>query len=517
MKKIVSGKNLQNKMMEAINLLCDTVKVTLGPKGSNVIIDHTNFSPFITNDGVTIAESIESEDEVINVILELAKEASIVTNESVGDGTTTTLVILQSLFNLSMDLINNGKNPILLKKELYDELDKILKILEKEKKPVNDKVVYNVAKIASSDDDIAKVVSDIFLKIPYKEAISIKEVDNPLLNVNYYSGYKFQSILASPLLLKDQLSLTYENSLVIIIDDVLNNLENISVILNEVFNTKKSLIIIASDFSQYVVNDIMSYVLNDEINCLLIKISDYGMKLRAIEKDIEIISGAKIANSELDVTVQNIGRFKNIFVTKDEVRIDFASNDALNQYVLSIKNELKELQDDFLKDFYLKRMSMFCNGTAQIEIGGYTKTELKEKRMRLDDALCAVYSSNEGVLTGGGVTLLKISNKLSGNNDVNLIWKKSLEVPFKQLMNNSGLDYKSIKKELEQKDFNLVYNISTSSFEKYNESYVIDSYKVVVNSLINACSIVSMLLTTSSLVINEQLNNSNKVTEYGEI
>lgn len=517
MKRIVNGQCLQDSMREAVNLLCNTVKSTLGPKGSNVIIDHSSFSPFITNDGVTIAESIESDDEVINVILELAKEASIVTNKTVGDGTTTTLVILQSLFNSCLDLINNGVNPIVLKKELNESLKKILSFLEKEKMPINNELIYNIANIASGDAEIASVVSDVFFKIPYKEAVNIKEIEEPTVSVDYYNGYTVQSVLASPLLLKDQTSLNYSDSIVLIIDDTLSDLESISAVLNEVFNSKKSLVIFANEFSDYVVNDITSYVLNGELNCLLVKISEYAMRLRIIEKDLEIISGARIINNEREINVQDLGYFKNIFVTKDDFRIDFVLNDNISKYVLNIKEELDNINDDYLREFYLKRISMFEKGTAEIKIGGYTKTELREKRMRLDDAICAVYSSTEGVLVGGGITCLKISNLLNSENVVENIWKQSLEIPFKQLMFNSALDFKTIKEKIEKENYNLVYNVSKDSFEECEKTSVIDSYKVVVNSLVNACSIASILITTNSLVINEKINNLNKVSEYGDI
>ena len=260
-----------------------------------------------------------------------------------------------------------------------------------------------------------------------------------------------------------------------------------------------------------------SYVLNDELNCLLVKISDYGLRLRIIEKDLEVISGAKIVNNENEISVQNIGYFKNIYVTKDDFRVDFASSESIGKYVSIINEELKDIKDDFMREFYFKRISMFNKGTAQIEIGEYTKTEFREKRMRLEDALCAVYSSSEGVLIGGGVTLLKISNLLDGNSEVDKVWREALNAPFKQLMYNSGLDYDNIKNKLDIENYNLVYNIYDQCFEDVNDTYVVDSYKVVVNSLINACSIASMLITTNSLVINEKVNNLNKITEYGDI
>lgn len=517
MKKVVSGDVLKKCMRSAINLLSDTVKTTLGPKGCNVIIDSSNFSPFITNDGVTIAENIESENPIINSVLEIAKEASIVTNKVVGDGTTTTLIILQNIFNLSLDLIDNGVNPIILKKELNEKLYNILDLLELEKFNLKDDVIYNIAKVAGGDNEIARVVGDVFLKIPYRESVSIREVSRVGVNVNYYNGYKFMSILPSSLLLNDKLSLSYKDSCVLILNDVLSDLENISFILNDIFNSNKSLIIIANDFTSSVVEQIVSFVLNDELKCLLVKINDYGIRIRAILKDLEIISGANICNNEKELSACSLGVFKNVYVTKDNFRVDFNMNDNIKEYVLNIEKSLDEINDDYLKEFYFNRLSMFKRGTAEIEIGAFTKTELKEKQMRLEDALCAVYSSNDGVLVGGGVTLLKIANKLNEDNDVLKIWKEALKAPFKQLMINSGLEYENINSQIEKSSFNVVYNVFNESFEDINETYVLDSYKVVVNSIINACSIASMLITTNNLIINEHVNNLNKISEYGEI
>lgn len=220
MKKIVDGEDLQNKMKESINLLCDTVKCTLGPKGNNVIIDSSSFNPFITNDGVTIAENIDSEDEVIRAILELAKEASIKTNQEVGDGTTSTLVLLQSLFNLSLDLINEGENPIILKNKLNKWLDKILNMLEKERLMCDNEMIYNIAKVSSNDEDIARIVSEVYKNISYKEAINIREVNDKLINVSYFNGYSLAIELASPLFLKDVFFVNVDNSSILIIDDI---------------------------------------------------------------------------------------------------------------------------------------------------------------------------------------------------------------------------------------------------------------------------------------------------------
>lgn len=516
MKKIVSGEILKQKMMEAINLLCDTVKCTLGPKGNNVIIDHSSFSPFITNDGVTIAENIESDDEVVNVILELAKEASIKTNQNVGDGTTTTLVILQSLFSKSMDYINKGFSNVILKRELDNFLKEILIMLEKEKINVNDNMKENIAYISSNDKEISKVVGKVFSKVNVKEAISISEVNENRMDVIFYKGYIFQSVLASQLLLECNNGV-YKESMFLIVDDVINDLESVSSILNESMSIKKPLVIIAKDFSDYFASNIVSLVMNGELQCLLLKVNEYGIRQRYVEKDLEILSGAKIVNKESEISVHSLGIVKGVYASVDNVRIDFIFDERIEEYVLKMREDLKDIKEEYMVEFYNKRLAMFNDYTASIIIGANTKTELRERRMRLEDAICAVSASNEGVLVGGGLTLLKISRKIKGTNDAEKIWKEALEIPFRQLMINSGLDYNKVICDLEKLDFKSVYNLYTEEFEDIDNTKVIDSYKVVVNFLVNACSIATMLITTNSLVINEHLNNLNKINDYGDI
>lgn len=517
MRKVVSGEELKNKMSEAINLLCDTVKCTLGPKGNNVIIDHSSFSPFITNDGVTIAESIQSDDTIVNVILEIAKEASMKTNQNVGDGTTTTLVILQSIFNSCLKCIDSGVSPIVLKRELDEYLKKVILMLENERIDVRDDMIESISNISSNDKEISRVLSEVFFKVPVKEGITISEVDVEKVDVKYYKGYMFQSILASSLLLLDKSSINYQDSLLLIVDDVLDDLECSSSILNEVMKNKKPLIIVASDFSDYFVNNIVSYVLNNELKCVLLKVNEYGVRLRSVERDLAVISGAKIVNRESDISVHSLGMVKSIYVTKEQARIDFNSNKDIKNYIANIRSELEEINDEYDREFYNKRLSMFEGCSANIIIGANTKIELRERRMRLDDALCSVYSSGNGVLIGGGLSLLKISKNITAVNEVENIWKGALEMPFRQLMLNSGLDYKSVMSQIEETKFKKVYNIYKEEFESVENSSVLDSYEVIVNSIINACSIATMLITTNSLVINEELNNLNKNNDYGNI
>lgn len=288
-------------------------------------------------------------------------------------------------------------------------------------------------------------------------------------------------------------------------------------IINDFFDSDKFLIIIANDYSFDVINNIVSYVLNGNLKCILLKILEYGFRKGAVYKDLEVLSDAVIINNEKNISEKNLGGLKSTFITKDMLRVSFKDSDKISKYVLSINEELKEIDDDYTKEFYFKRLSMFNKGTALIEIGAYTKTELREKKMRLDDALCAVYSSNLGIVLGGGVTLLKIASQLDDGDRVARIWKRALEMPFLQLMINSGENYNKIKERLEKENFNLVYNVISGCFENKNETKIVDPYKIVNKTIINACSIASMLITTSSLIINENVNNLNKVTDYGDI
>lgn len=517
MKRVISGQELQEKLEESINLLCNTVKTTLGPKGNNVIIDHSSFTPFITNDGVTIAKNIESEDATVNTILEIAKEASIKTNDVVGDGTTTTLILLQSIFTESLKLIKEGTNPIILKNELNVCLQKIIDSIYDLKITPTKKILNNIAKIAASDKQIGDLVSEVCSQITNKDAINIKEVEEDIIKIDYFRGYTFESLLASNYLLKDKLSLEYKDSLFLIINNMIQDIEDVSDILNEVMHKDKSLVIVANDFDEYFVRNIVSLTMNSNLKCCLLKISEYGMRQRAIQKDLEVITGSKIIENVDNITSDNIGTIKNIVINKDDARLDFKINDRIKNYMSLLKDEATEIYDEFDKEFYNKRLAMFKCGTAQILIGGPTKTETQERRMRLDDAICAYYSSRTGILPGGGITLLKVASNIKEDSEASIIWKKALSKPFEQLMINSGLDLEIIKKKIEETDYSLVYNVSTDQYEDYLHTNVVDSMNGVLNSLINACSIASMLLSTTSLVINEHSNNINKVNEYTEI
>ena len=497
-------------MEESVNMLCNTVKVTLGPKGKNVIIDHGAFSPFITNDGVTIAENIESENEIINTILTLAKEASIKTNETVGDGTTTTLVLLQGIFNEGLKLVNNGKNPIILKKELDKTLEYIIDEIRKLSRKPNNNDLLNIATISSNDNNIGKLISDAYINTQSINAINLIEIDENKKYIEYLNGYTFETIITSNLFLNDKKELKYNNPYILIVNNTLNDIEEIASILNKLIENNKDLVIISNDYSDYFIESIININMEYDFNICLLKSPEYGNKQKSILIDIACISNTEIIDNK--VSLNNLGIVKSIAINNEITTISFDKNNKVISRIKELKNEKNE-EIDFIE----KRIAMFETKLATIYIGAPTTLERRETKMRFDDAIHAISESIKGIVPGEGITLLKIANNLEIKNDADKIFKSILNLPFINIINNAGLDSNNILRTIKEHDYNKIYNIYNEQYESINNTSVIDPLEVVINSIKNATSIAGMLLTTSNLIINEYKNNISKTSEYTEL
>lgn len=516
LKKVVNGVELKEKMALAINLLCDTVKTTLGPKGNNIIIDHSAFTPFITNDGVTIAENIESEDVIINTILELAKEASIKTNTTVGDGTTTTLVLLQSIFNQGLKEIEAGVNPIILKQNLEQDL-RIIKeeILKLSKIPSKDDY-EKIAMTSANSKEVGKIISEAYNKVSSKSAIRIKEGDYFSTKVIYRKGYLFDTLLASPYFLEDKCNIEIENPFLLIVNSYLENIEEIAVFLNEIIELKKPLIVIAEDYSENIISEILA--LNQEIKnkIYLLKTPEFGKNKQDLLKDLELVSQGKIIDNLPAANLSYLGLVEFINIASLETTIIFKQDDKIKEKVIELQHlslESKQIDTEFLK----KRIAMFENGLIDILVGATTKTERRELKMRYDDALCAVDSVKKGVLPGAGLALYKICTELDRKLLKSSIFIKVLKAPFQQILTNAGLYEEGIIKKIKQSSYQTVYNIISSDYESLESTTIIDSTAVIISAIENATSIAGMLLTTSSLIINEYQNNLHKQNDYSNI
>ena len=506
MKKIIKDEELYAKMLEAISLLCDTVKTTLGPKGCNAIIDHSTFRPFITNDGVTIALNIESEDAAVNTILELAKESAINTNNNVGDGTTTTLVLLESIFTNGLKLIKEGMNPILLKKELNKYLEEIIIKIKEEKIKPSKRKLKQIACISGGAKEIGEKVSEAYFKVLNKEAIFLKEGKEVDTIVNFLKGYTFESNLASPYFLKSQDRLEFNEPLFLLLDKEISDIEEVSFILNIIIDNKRPLIILANNYSDLFIQNILT--LNEEANTsiILLKTPYYGLNSAYLLDDIKASTEAKI-EKDIVSDYNVLGKAKHITIDDKIVNISFEKNSLVTK-------RIEELKKSSLEDKN-KRIAMFKNGSAEILVGGLTETERREKLMRYEDALWAISEGSKGIVPGSGLILSKISHSLS-NKGVENIYKEALLKPLEQILLNAGLEYDKIYEEIKKKDFKVLYNVSLDKEERVENTLVYDPLSVLINSLTNAVSIASMLLTTTSLIINEYQNNLNKNNPYLE-
>lgn len=509
MKKVISGKELEEKMLEGITLLCETVAKTLGPKGRNVIIDHSDFSPFITNDGVTIAENIESDDRVINTILELTKEAAMKTNELVGDGTTTTLVLLEELYKKGKKLIDEGYSPIILKKELIAKVNETIKKIEEEKRIPTEEEIKSIASISGQDDEIGEILLKSYQKVGVNN-ILIKEHNKEETEIEYLKGYRINTVVASPYFFKNENKIQLKNPNILLVDKELYETEELSDIINNTLESKKDLLIMARDYSDDLINTILDINFENHLKIVLLKFPSYGENAYEIIKDISCLSKCNVISPNSVVTLYDLGTLEEISVEKEETILNFKWSELIEERLEELKEHLKNI-DEFKKEEYEKRIAMLKNGLIEIKVGAITTTERREKKMRFDDALCAIKSIDEGVLPGCGIIYYKLSETLEENNKINELLKEAFKKPMRQILENASLNIDEILNKIKENNYQTLYNVSTDKYESLKTTDVIDTFEVVINSLKNAVSIAGMLLTTSSIVINELETHERKI------
>lgn len=509
MKTVISGDKLKKYMKESVNLLCDTVISTLGPLGNNVIIDSSLNAPYITNDGVTIANNIESNDKVINTILEVAKSSSIKTDELVGDGTTSTLVLLKNIFNKGYDLINNGKNKIVLKQEIDASVDQIIKLIMKNSRKPNNKDIQNVLNTSCDDEKISSLLIDAFKKVKDFNAINIVEGTEENDKLIYHKGYKINADLSSKLFLKDKNKLTIDNCKILLINSELYTLETISSVLNETIKRNEKLIIIANEYSDEVTNELLSLNIDNNIQVFPIKLNEYSNRYNIVYEDLSIISNSKVIFNIDNINYSYTGTIKNITIDKDDIFISFESNSKIKNKSKEIKKDIKKITNDLDKEYYIDRLLMLNKGKVTIEVGGKTIIDIRHRTMRAIDALNSFKTSLNGVIPGSGVILYKISNSKYDNDGMKILLE-SLKSILEQIIKNTG-DNKEILNKIINSNYTLIYNFKTNNFENIDCTTILDPVSTVISEFKIASSVASMLLTTSSIVINE---NENKRVEF---
>ena len=511
MKKVICGEELKEVMFKAINLLCDAVGETLGPSGNNVILNTDDTSAFITNDGVTIASALESEDMDINTVLEIAKEAALKTNELVGDGTTTTLVLLQSIFTLGLEEIRKGINPIVLKKELTDASNYVIEELEKIKRIPSNNELVSIASTSCESQEMGRFLTQVFNKMKSKYAIRLDESNNEDTYYKIKKGYSIECDNISNLYFQNKSEILLNDVYILIIKGYLDNLEQISEVINEALERNKNILILAEDVNETIMHDVLLFYLQEKKNIFLFTVPDYGLRKNAIMNDISLLALASLKNIDYEkVYSEDIGYVKQVIITKEEINI-LNNNDKMINLINELKQELDLTNDDYEKDFITSRLSKLENGIATIYIGALTKTELKEKKMRVEDALCALDVASNGVVVGEGIVLLDIANKMKGRTVGEKIIKEALQIPFIKIMNNAGEEANDRLKEIHDNKYLKIFNFKTNKLEDINDTEILDPVEVIIVALRNALSIASMLLTTNYLVINESLKSERSI------
>jgi chaperonin GroEL len=516
-KQIIFDEKARQALLRGIDKVANTVKVTLGPKGRTVILDKMT-SPTITNDGVTIAKEIELHDKFENIGAKLIKEVASQTQEKAGDGTTTATLLAQLMINEGLKNITAGSNPMAVKRGIEKSVGKVVDFLKLKSVEVNDSAkIAQVATISANNDEyIGNLIAQAMDKVGNKGVITVEEAKGIETNLELVEGMQFDKGYVSPYMVSDpeKMETHYDDPYILITDKSISSMKELVPVLEAVTQEGRPLIIIAEDVDGEALTTLVINLMRGALKVCAIKAPGFGDEKKDILEDIAVLTGGKLFSKDAgdkleEVTIADLGSAKKIKITKDESIIIEGQGDKekIESRVRQIRSQVENVDSDFMKEDLKKRLGKLSGGVAVINVGAATETEMKEKKMRIDDALHATTAAvEEGVIPGGGLLLLQAIAELDkliveGEEAIGVkIVKKSLEGPIRQIAMNSGKDGSDVISELKDKEENVGYNAKTDRFEDLVRAGVIDPTKVVRNALQSAGSIAGMVLTTEALV-----------------
>ncbi len=519
-KQIKYGEDARKALEAGVNTLADTVKITLGPKGRNVVLDKKYGAPLITNDGVTIAKEIELKDPFENMGAQLVKEVSTKTNDVAGDGTTTAVVLAQAMIGEGLKNLAAGANPIVLKKGISKAVDVVVDELKAISKPVESKnSIAQVASISAGDETVGELISEAMEKVGKDGVITIQESKTMKTELTTVDGMSFDRGYASAYMVTDtdKMIVVYDNPLILITDKKISSIQEILPVIEPIAQQGQKLMIIAEDVEGDALAALVVNKLKGVFNCVAVKAPGFGDRRKAMLEDIAILTGGKVISSELglefkDVTPDMLGRAGQIKVDKDNtVIIDGAGDrDEIKARIQSIKAQIAETTSDYDREKLQERLAKLAGGVAVINVGAATEVEMKEKKLRIEDALAATRAAvEEGIVPGGGTALLtaipalkSLIKKLSGDEKTGAeIILRAIEAPVRQIAKNAGLDGSVILNNITRtKNPNYGFDAYKNTYVDMVEAGIIDPTKVTRSALQNAASIASTLLTTESIV-----------------
>lgn len=521
-KQILFEEKAKKALEKGVNALANAVKITLGPKGQNVVLGNENDVPLITNDGVTIAKHINLENTFENLGANLVKEVSIKTNDAAGDGTTTACVLAQSIINEGLKNIAAGANSIILRKGIKKATDFCALKLDEISVPVkNFKDIEQVASISAASEEVGKIIADAMQKVGKDGVIGVEESKTITTKLKVTTGMQFDRGYISSYMITDNEKMIskMQDAKIFITDKKIVNVGEILPLVESVAKAGEKLFIIADDVEGEALAMLVLNKIRGIFDCVAVKAPSFGEKRKAVLEDIAILTGATFVSEESpikmkDVTSDMLGSAKQIVVGKTFTRITQGQGESaeLEKRITKIKSQIEGQEDELEKEFLRKRLAKLSGGVASLCVGAATEIEMKEKKLRIEDALAATKAAtSQGVVPGGGVALLKISEKLKefskslqGDEKLGaLIVKNALQEPIRQIAKNAGIEGAIVAANvLENKNVNFGYDALKDEYVDMIESGIIDPTKVTKYALLSASSVASTLLTTGAIVAN---------------
>ncbi len=518
-KEIKYGTEARKAMEAGVNKLADTVKVTLGPKGRNVVLDRKYTSPLITNDGVSIAKDIELEDPYENMGAQLVKEVATQTNDVAGDGTTTATVLAQSMIQEGLKNIAAGANAIILRKGMHKATAAAVEEIKNMSQVVSTKNhIARVAAISSGDDEVGNMIADAMEKVTNDGVITVEESKTMNTELDLVEGMQFDKGYLSSYMSTDmeKMVAVLENPYILITDKKISNIQEILPVLEQIVNTGAKLLIIAEDVEGEALATLVLNKLKGTFTCVAVKAPGYGERRKEQLADIAALTGGQVISDEFgielkDATLDMLGRAKTVRVEKESTIIADGAGDPDNiaARVMQIKRGIEETTSDFDREKLQERLAKLSGGVAVIKVGAATETEMKEKKLRMEDALAATKAAvEEGIVAGGGTALIhaipaveNVVESLSGDEKTGaMIILKALEAPMKQIATNAGLEGAVIVNKVKELEAGFGFNALTEEYVDMIEAGIVDPAKVTRSALQNATSVASTFLTTEAVV-----------------
>ncbi len=518
-KQIIFNEEARRALERGVNQLAQTVTVTLGPKGRNVVLDKKFGSPQITNDGVTIAREIDLEDPFENMGAQLVKEVATKTNDIAGDGTTTATLLAQAIIRDGLKNVAAGANPMMMKRGIHKAVDVALKVLEDMSQPVETKEdISQVAAISAADDAIGELIAESMEKVGKDGVITVEESKGFTTDLKVVEGMQFDRGYISPYMVTDteKMEAILEEPFILLTDRKVSNIHDLLPLLEKIVQQGKSLMLIAEDVEGEALATLVVNKLRGTFTCVAVKAPGFGDRRKAMLEDIAILTGGEVVSEDIGIEMKNVniemlGRARQVRISKEETVIvdGYGESDIIKKRISQIRAQIEDSTSDFDSEKLQERLAKLAGGVAVIEVGAATETEMKEKKLRIEDALSATRAAvEEGIVPGGGIAYLNVAKgfeqlekELTGDEATGAaIVKRALEDPVRVIADNAGAEGSVVVEKIKSMEEGTGFNAATGVFENMIKAGIVDPAKVARSAIQNSASISALFLTTEAVV-----------------